>query len=240
LGLGEAHVAECALFLQKIYEFFWKTDASMVEINPLALVSEGATKKLLALDAKVTFDDNGVFRHPKLKELFDPTEVDAKELEALMPLVINYKSTSYLRLGKGGEDIIHKSEIKKANGDSFNPKRFYEPALPTHYNKGKKNEKICLSFFVTIAYEDKDLNILNINLLCMPNGELEKHYGTRVLSAGKNPDKSRFNFTKTPNFELLGKLESRVKVVYFNEYMSAKLKKDLAFYEKTLKHQNGL
>jgi succinyl-CoA synthetase beta subunit len=82
LGLGEAHVAECALFLQKIYEFFWKTDASMVEINPLALVSEGATKKLLALDAKVTFDDNGVFRHPKLKELFDPTEVDAKELEA--------------------------------------------------------------------------------------------------------------------------------------------------------------
>jgi succinyl-CoA synthetase beta subunit len=82
LGLGEAHAAECALFLNKIYEFFWKTDASMVEINPLALVSEGSTKKLLALDAKVTFDDNGVFRHPKLKELFDPTEVDAKELEA--------------------------------------------------------------------------------------------------------------------------------------------------------------
>ena len=140
----------------------------------------------------------------------------------------------------GRNQNSYKSEIKKANGDSFNPKRFYEPALPTYYNKGKINEKICLSYFVTIAYEDKNLNILNINLLCMPNGELEKHYGTRVLSAGKNPDKSRFKFTKTPNFELLGKLESRVKVVYFNEDMSAKLKKDLVFYEKTLKDQNGL
>jgi succinyl-CoA synthetase beta subunit len=82
LGLGEVHVSDCSLFLEKIYEFFWKWDASMVEINPLALVKTEQGSKLIALDAKITFDDNGVFRHPRLKELFDPTEVDPQELEA--------------------------------------------------------------------------------------------------------------------------------------------------------------
>ena len=83
-----------------------------------------------------------------------------------------------------------------------------------------------------IAYEDTNLNILNINLLCMPNGELEKHYGTRVLSAGKNLDKSRFRFANVPNFELLSIPKPRVKVVYFDKHMSEKLKRDLSFYEK--------
>jgi hypothetical protein len=137
----------------------------------------------------------------------------------------------------GRNQNSYKSEIKKANGSSFHPKRFYTPALPTFYNKGRKNEKICLSYFVTIAYEDKNLNILNINLLCMPNGELESHYGTRVLQAGKNPDKSRFRFTKVPNFELLSPQKSRVKVVYFDKEMSPKLKKDLAFYENIFDKQ---
>ena len=82
LGLGEAHFKDCTLILSQIYEFFWKMDASMVEINPLALVEEGGNQKLMALDAKVNFDDNGLFRHPKLKELFDPTEVDPLELDA--------------------------------------------------------------------------------------------------------------------------------------------------------------
>jgi hypothetical protein len=137
----------------------------------------------------------------------------------------------------GRNQNSYKSEIKKSNGTSFAPQRFYTPALPTYYNKGKNNEKICLSYFVTIAYEDKNLNILNINLLCMPNGDLESHYGTRVLSAGKNPDKSRFRFTNVPNFELLNNQNSRVKVVYFDKGMTPKLKKDLAFYEKVFDSQ---
>ena len=59
------------------------------------------------------------------------------------------------------------------------PPRIYTPALPTFYNKGTVNEKICLTFFITIVYEDINLNILNINLLCMPNGELESYYGSK-------------------------------------------------------------
>lgn len=54
----------------------------MVEVNPLALVKTPEGSKLMALDAKVNFDENAMFRHPRLKELFDPFEVDLKELEA--------------------------------------------------------------------------------------------------------------------------------------------------------------
>jgi hypothetical protein len=66
----------------------------------------------------------------------------------------------------------------------------------------------------------------------MPNGQLEEHYGTKVLQAGKNPDKSRFRFTKVPYFELLEQKKSRVKVVYFDKKMDDKFKKALSFYEK--------
>ncbi len=116
-------------------------------------------------------------------------------------------------------------------------KRDYEPALPTFYNKGKADEKICLTYFVTIVYEDENLNILNINLLCMPNGELNCHYGSRVLQAGKNPDKTRFRFTEVPNFELLESNKKRVKVVYFDKGMNTDLKKSLSFYEELYDNQ---
>lgn len=85
LGLGEAFVGECTSFLSKLYNFFWNWDASMVEINPLALVKSDKSASgsmLIALDAKVNFDDNAIFRHPRLKELLDPHEVDPQELEA--------------------------------------------------------------------------------------------------------------------------------------------------------------
>ncbi len=82
LGLGENHTSECTYFLTKIYEFFWNFDASMVEVNPLALVKGPQGPKLMALDAKVNFDENALFKHPRLKELRDPHEEDPKELEA--------------------------------------------------------------------------------------------------------------------------------------------------------------
>lgn len=135
----------------------------------------------------------------------------------------------------GKNQNSYKSEIKKANGQSFEPARIYEPSLPTFYNKGKVNEKICLSFFITILYERDNLNILNINISCMPNGQLEEHYGSRVLSAGKNPDKARFHFIEIQNFELLSN-QSRVRVIYFDKNMKEeykkKLKNILKIYEK--------
>lgn len=116
--------------------------------------------------------------------------------------------------------------------------RLYEPALPTYYNKGKNNEKICLSYFITILYDRETLDILVITIDCMPNGELEKHYGNKVLKAGKNPDKARFNIEKVNKFELLENQPSRVKVIYFDEKMDEKLKKRLRLFEKIYLEQN--
>jgi hypothetical protein len=76
------------------------------------------------------------------------------------------------------------------------------------------------------------LDILNINILSMPNGELEQYYKHRPLSAGKNIDKTRFNFKETNKFELLDDAPSRVKVVYFDNDMREEFKSKLAFFEK--------
>lgn len=109
----------------------------------------------------------------------------------------------------------------------------YEPALPTFYNKGKANEKICLTYFITILYDKIDLTIHVISLDCMPNGELSSHYGSRPLSAGKNPGKARFNLKEVNKFELLDEQPSRIKVIYFDQKMDPKLKKSLALFDET-------
>ncbi len=75
-----SEVANSAIpFLQALYRAFIDTDASMLEINPCVLTSDG---KLVALDAKMTFDDNALFRHKELRELRDLDEEDPLEVEA--------------------------------------------------------------------------------------------------------------------------------------------------------------
>ena len=66
-------------FLQSIYKAFTDTDASLVEINPFITTKDD---KLFALDAKITFDDNALFRHPHIKALRDTAEEDPLEVEA--------------------------------------------------------------------------------------------------------------------------------------------------------------
>jgi hypothetical protein len=116
-------------------------------------------------------------------------------------------------------------------GDNNKEVREYNPSLPTIYNKNKENEKFCLSYFITILYDKDTLDILVMSIVCMPNGELEPHYTTRVLQAGKNLDKTRFRFTNIPDFELLDYNNKRIKVVYFDENMSNVYKKKLKFFE---------
>jgi succinyl-CoA synthetase beta subunit len=65
--------------IRNLYTCFWETDASMVEVNPLITTAEG---DVLALDAKVSFDDNALFRHPEIVALRDLNEEDPKEIEA--------------------------------------------------------------------------------------------------------------------------------------------------------------
>lgn len=109
--------------------------------------------------------------------------------------------------------------------------REYVPSLPSIYNKNKENQKVCLSYFITILYDKDTLDTLVMSIVCMPNGELEPHYTTRVLQAGKNLDKTRFRFTNVPNFELLDRNNKRIKVVYFDENMNEQYLKKLRFFE---------
>ena len=110
-------------------------------------------------------------------------------------------------------------------------KRRYIPQLPTYYNKGKKNEKICLSYFITILYDIDTLDTLVMCIVSMPNGELEPVYKTDVLAAGKNLDKTRFKFTNTPNFRLLNDDDYRIKVVVYKDDMDTEYKKKLKFFK---------
>jgi succinyl-CoA synthetase beta subunit len=79
LGLTGEQASGATPFFQALYRAFIDTDASMVEINPCVLTGDG---KLVALDAKVTFDDNALFRHKDLRELRDLDEEDPLEVEA--------------------------------------------------------------------------------------------------------------------------------------------------------------
>lgn len=77
------------VILQALYKIFMENDASLVEVNPLALTTKGT---LMAIDAKIVFDDNALCRHPEILTLFDPTEEERIEADA------KDKGFSYVRM----------------------------------------------------------------------------------------------------------------------------------------------
>ena len=81
-GLGlkdKQHIKKAEHFFEGLYRLYIEKDCTQVEINPLVLTKSG---EILALDAKLNFDDNALFRHPEIKELRDKTEESEKESEA--------------------------------------------------------------------------------------------------------------------------------------------------------------
>jgi succinyl-CoA synthetase beta subunit len=80
LGLEGKQVASFTKFVTAMYKAFVELDCAIVEINPLVVTGAG---EIVALDAKVSFDDNALFRHKDLEALRDDTEMDPKELEAV-------------------------------------------------------------------------------------------------------------------------------------------------------------
>ncbi|MDT7935299.1 MAG: ADP-forming succinate--CoA ligase subunit beta [Sphingomonadaceae bacterium] len=79
LGLSGELAKQCETVVRTLYAAFIGTDASQIEVNPLAVTDDG---KLMVLDAKVGFDDNAAYRHPELADLRDLTEEDPAEVEA--------------------------------------------------------------------------------------------------------------------------------------------------------------
>ena len=79
IGIPEAVVAQARDFFKGLYKAFDETDASLAEINPLILTSDN---RVLALDAKMNFDDNALYRHPDIAAMRDLDEEDPAEIEA--------------------------------------------------------------------------------------------------------------------------------------------------------------
>ncbi|MGA8051886.1 MAG: ADP-forming succinate--CoA ligase subunit beta, partial [Burkholderiales bacterium] len=79
IGVPDASVGQARELLQALYKCFWETDASLAEINPLIYTGDG---RVLALDSKMNFDDNALFRHPDIVAMRDLDEEDPLEIEA--------------------------------------------------------------------------------------------------------------------------------------------------------------
>ena len=89
LGLEGAKVSDFVCFAKNLYEAFTALDATLIEINPLVLTEEG---RFMALDAKMSFDDNALYRHPDVAALRDLNEEDVHEYQA------SQHGISYIRL----------------------------------------------------------------------------------------------------------------------------------------------
>ncbi len=89
VGLAEGQIGKATKLMLALYKAFIATDASLLEINPLIVTQSG---ELLALDAKMNFDDNALYRHPDIRDLRDLSEEDPLEVEA------SKFSLNYIRL----------------------------------------------------------------------------------------------------------------------------------------------
>ncbi len=79
IGIPSELVAEGGRLIQALYQAFWDKDASLAEINPLIVTDDG---RVVALDAKINFDESAMYRHPELEDLRDLDEEDVNEIEA--------------------------------------------------------------------------------------------------------------------------------------------------------------
>ena len=79
IGIPDDLVGDGGKLIQALYQAFWDKDCSLAEINPLIVTEDG---RVMALDAKMNFDESAMYRHPELQELRDLDEEDADEIEA--------------------------------------------------------------------------------------------------------------------------------------------------------------
>jgi succinyl-CoA synthetase beta subunit len=119
IGLEGPQIGQAVKLLMSLYQAFTGSDASLVEINPLIVTRDG---NLLALDAKVTFDDNALYRHPDYKELRDIAEEDPLEVEA-SKFLLNYirlDGTIGCMVNGAGLAMATMDIIKLAGGEPAN------------------------------------------------------------------------------------------------------------------------
>src|SRR5882724_2691674 len=152
LGLKPQQINPAVQFLSSLYKAFLDTDGSLVEINPFITTTDG---RLFALDAKMTFDDNALFRHPDIRELRDITEEDPLEVEA------SKYSLNYIKLEGSVGCMVNGAGLAMATMDIIK----YAGGMPANFldvGGGANAEQVAHAFEILLS--DKSVKAVLINI----------------------------------------------------------------------------
>ena len=141
LGLTGDLAKQAGKVLAKLYDAFVGTDASQIEINPLAITDKG---QLLVLDAKVGFDNNAEFRHPDLEQLRDLTEEEPMEIEA------SKYDLAYIKLDGNIGCMVNGAGLAMATMDIIKLEGG-EPANFLDVGGGANKEKVTAAFKIILS-----------------------------------------------------------------------------------------
>ena len=152
LGLEAGQVRSCIRFLDGMYRAFTELDASVVEINPMVVTSDG---NVVALDAKMNFDDNALFRHENIAELRDETEEDPTELEATK------YDLNYVKLDGNIGCMVNGAGLAMATMDII---KYYggEPANFLDVGGGATRDRVTAAFKLILSDPNVEALLVNI------------------------------------------------------------------------------
>lgn len=152
LGLSGETFKQAVKFLLSLYKAFQSSDASLAEINPLIITTQGS---VLALDAKMNFDDNAVPRHPDIQALRDLDEEDPLEVEA------SKYSLNYIKLDGNVGCMVNGAGLAMATMDIIK----YSGGMPANFldvGGGVTEEAVTNAFKILVA--DKDVKAALVNI----------------------------------------------------------------------------
>ncbi len=152
LGLEGTQVRSAVKLLMSLYTAFRELDASLVEVNPLVVTGSG---EVIALDAKMNFDDNALFRHKDIEELRDETEEDPAELEAAR------HELNYIKLDGNIGCMVNGAGLAMATMDII---KLYggEPANFLDVGGGATRERVTTAFKLILSDANVEGILVNI------------------------------------------------------------------------------
>ena len=150
--LKESALDDGKKIIQALYQALIKTDANLIEVNPLILTKDN---KVICLDAKINFDDNALFRHPEILEYRDLNEEDPMEIEA------SKYDLAYIKLDGEIGCMVNGAGLAMATMDIIN---LYgsEPANFLDVGGGASKEKVSAAFKIILS--DKNVKGILINI----------------------------------------------------------------------------
>ncbi len=152
LGLEGKTASAAASFIMKLYKLFVEKDCSLAEINPLIITDGG---EVMALDAKLNFDDNAMYRHPELAELRDLSEEDPAEVEA------SEHDLSYIKLDGAVGCMVNGAGLAMATMDIIKLAGG-EPANFLDVGGGASEESVTNAFKIILSDESVKAVLVNI------------------------------------------------------------------------------